>query len=238
MNLITRSMPKLRKSKFFPPAERANPWGLVFIGGALSPDWLLEGYRHGIFPWPLIEGCNEVQWWSPDPRGIIELDDFHISRRLKTTLCGGRFVVTSDRDFVGVIDGCATAAGRIGKTWLTLDMIEAYTRMNALGHAHSVEVWNGEQLVGGTYGVAVGGLFAAESMFYRQRDASKVALAYLVRHLNERSYRLLDIQQLTDHTASLGAIEISRGEYLDRLSAAVDLPVTFGSLDQSKVEFR
>ncbi len=196
-------MSALSPSRFFPPAQRANRRGLVQIGGELSADWLLDAYRHGIFPWPLLDDCPEVQWWSPDPRAIFELDGFHISRRLAATLRSGRFSVTSDRDFAGVIQGCATAVDRMGRTWLTPEMIAAYGRMHELGHAHSVEVWQAGELAGGVYGVAIGGLFAGESMFRYRRDASKVALTHLMRHLNERGYTLFDIQQLTEHTASL-----------------------------------
>ncbi len=189
--------------------------GLVAIGGTLASDWLLDAYRHGIFPWPIIRGCRDVQWWSPNPRAVFELDRFHVSRRLGRTCRGGRFAVTSDRDFAGVIRGCATAGGRARATWLSADMISAYTRLFELGHAHSVEVWLGQRLVGGTYGVAIGGLFSGESMFHHERDASKVALAFLVPHLKQRGYQLFDIQELTPHTASLSArIEEFPGEYL------------------------
>jgi len=225
-------MSALPKSRRFPPAETADEFGLVAIGGELSPDWLLDAYRHGLFPWPLIEGVDDPQWWSPDPRAVFELDSFHISRRLAQTLRSAKFTVTGDGDFAGVIRGCATAKGRRGKTWLTSEMITAYEELHRLGHAHSVEAWLGRELAGGVYGVAIGGFFAGESMFYRHRDASKVALAHLVHHLRQRGYQLLDIQQLTEHTASLGAIEIARTQYLRRLGAAITLPADFGSLSQ------
>jgi leucyl/phenylalanyl-tRNA--protein transferase len=218
----------LRKSSRFPPAESADEYGLVAIGGELTPEWLLDAYRHGLFPWPLIEGLDEPQWWSPDPRAVFELDSFHVSRRLAQTLRSGRFIVTCDRDFAGVIRGCATAGDRRGKTWLTEEMIAAYEELHRLGHAHSIESWIGPELAGGVYGVAIGGFFAAESMFYLRRDASKAALACLVRHLRDRGYHLLDIQQLTPHTASLGAIEIPRRHYLRRLAAAIDSGAQFG----------
>ncbi|HEX3997856.1 MAG TPA: leucyl/phenylalanyl-tRNA--protein transferase [Pirellulales bacterium] len=214
----------------FPPAELAEPIGLVLIGGTLGPEWLLDAYRHGIFPWPIISGCRQVQWWSPDPRAIFELDGFHVSRRLERTCRSGRFRITSDRDFSAVIRGCATAGARARATWLSREMIAAYQALFELGHAHSIEVWREDRLVGGTYGVAIGGLFAGESMFHYERDASKVALANLVSHLRQRGYRLFDIQELTPHTASLGAIEVPRSEYLKRLTQAVDCPVTFGTL--------
>lgn len=202
----------------------------MYVGGMLEPDWLLDAYRHGIFPWPIIPRLRKMQWWSPDPRAIFELDRFHVSRRLERTCRSGRFTVTSDRDFGGVMRGCASAQSRRWNTWLSGPMIAAYQRLFELGLAHSVEVWHEGRLAGGTYGVTIGGLYAGESMFYQVRDASKVALVHLVRHLRERGYQLFDIQQLTPHTQSLGAIEIPRGEYLRRLAGAAEKTVTFGSL--------
>jgi len=230
-------MDALPPSAFFPPVQGADPDGLLALGGSLAPEWLLDAYQHGIFPWPINEDAP-IAWWSPDPRAIIELDRFHISRRLRRTLRSGRFEVTCDRDFAGVIRGCATAQGRIGHTWIVPAMIGAYTRMFELGHGHSVEAWDEGRLVGGTYGLAIGGLFAAESKFYRVRDASKVALAHLVSHLRARGYRLFDIQQLTPHTARLGAIEIPRKMYMRRLAQALALPVTFGGeIESQKARF-
>ncbi len=220
-------MPILPPSDYFPPAEDADPEGLVGFGGELSPEWLMDAYRHGIFPWPITDFEAPLAWWSLDPRAVIEFDHFHVSRRLRRTCRGGKFEVTRDLDFEGVIRGCAMAPGRLNQTWLTEEMIEAYTRLHCLGHAHSVEVWYGHELAGGVYGLAIGGLFAAESKFYRVRDASKVALVHLVEHLRECGFMLLDIQQLTPHTARLGATEISRKEYLARLADAVDLTVSF-----------
>lgn len=211
---------------FFPPPSEATPDGLVAVGGHLSPEWLLDAYRHGIFPWPVYDD-EPMLWWSPDPRAILPLNDMKISRRLRRTLRSGKFQVTCNQAFAQVLTGCATGPGREDGTWLTQQMLDAYTIMHQLGHAHSFETWYQDQLVGGVYGIAIGGFFAAESMFYRQRDASKVALASLVDHLNRRGYQLLDVQQWTPHTGRLGVIEISRDDYLDRLAAAVRLPVTF-----------
>jgi leucyl/phenylalanyl-tRNA---protein transferase len=226
----------LTAPRFFPPPTATTAEGLLCVGGRLTPDWLLDAYSHGIFPWPMWDN-EPIVWWSPDPRAVIDLKAFHISRRLARTLRSGRFDVTCDHDFIGVIHGCATAVGRTRNTWLTPAMIEAYCHMHSLGYAHSVEVWSrppfpsgeGSRLVGGTYGVAIGGLFAGESMFHLARDASKVALAHLVAHLETRGYRLFDIQQWTPHTGSLGAIEITRDDYLRRLARVIDLPVTFGA---------
>jgi leucyl/phenylalanyl-tRNA--protein transferase len=218
----------LPPSRFFPPAEELDPEGLAGFGGQLTPEWLLDAYRHGIFPWPIGEPEAPIAWWSPDPRAIIELDRFHVPRRLARTIRSGRFQITCDRDFAQVIRACATAPGRRGQTWLTPPMIAAYIRLFQLGCAHSVEVWHRGQLTGGVYGVSIAGLFAAESKFYRVRDASKVALVHLVDRLRAGGYTLLDIQQHTPHTAQFGAIEIPRIQYLTRLANALAQPVTFG----------
>jgi leucyl/phenylalanyl-tRNA---protein transferase len=207
----------------FPSPENADADGLVAVGGDLRPQRLLEAYRRGIFPF-YDETCP-ILWWSPDPRAIIEMDGLHVSRRLARTIRSGRFEVTRDRDFAGVIRGCSRGEGE--GVWLTPDMIAAYTEMHRLGHAHSVEVWHGGELAGGVYGVAIGGLFAGESMFTRVADASKVALASLMGHLRKCGYVLFDVQFINPHTASLGAIEIPRKQYLARLRAAVKLAVTF-----------
>ena len=217
----------LSPPRYFPSPLESSPDGLVCVGGRLSPEWLLDAYRHGIFPWPVWED-EPMAWWSLDPRAILELDGLRISRRLQRTLRSGRFTATCNRDFSGVLYGCATAPAREGGTWLTPAMIHAYREMHRQGHAQSVEVWLDGELAGGTYGIAIGGLFAAESMFYRVTDASKVAIAHLVAHLRARGYQLLDIQQWTTHTGRMGAIEIPRREYLRRLAAVVELPVTFG----------
>ncbi len=219
----------LPKSKFFPPAELAEPEGVVMFGGQLNVEWLLDAYAHGIFPWPIFDGADIMVWWSPDPRAIFELDRFRVSRRLARTCRSGQFQVTCNRDFRGVIAGCASSAGRVSNTWLTPKMIDEYTRLHDLGHAHSVEVWHEGQLAGGTYGVAIGGFFAGESMFYRVRDASKVALAHVVWHLRARGYSLFDIQQCTPHTVSLGAFDIPRVDYLRRLGLALRQDVSFGT---------
>ena len=212
----------------FPPLETAlrEPNGLLAAGGDLRPERLLAAYRHGCFPW--YQQGQPLLWWSPDPRAIFELEGFHVSRRLARTCRSGTFQVTCDQDFRGVIEGCATADDRRYNTWLTPPMIAAYTQLFELGHAHSIEVRQDGTLVGGTYGIAIGGLFAGESMFHRVRDASKVALVYLVSHLRARGYQLFDIQQKTSHTASLGAIEIPRDEYLRRLAVALNAHVSFG----------
>jgi leucyl/phenylalanyl-tRNA--protein transferase len=221
-------MTLLPPSKFFPPVDHADADGLLFVGGELTSTWLLDAYRHGIFPWPIFEDAELMAWWTPDPRAIFEFDRFHIPRRLFSTLKSGKFEVTCDRDFAGVITGCATTPDRVGNTWLTPELIEAYRRLHETGVAHSVEVWHEGELAGGTYGIALGGLFTAESMFYRVSGASKVAIVHLYRHLVKRGYQLWDIQQVTTHTARFGAVEIPRAQYLRRLSRALQAPVTFG----------
>ncbi|MEN6405438.1 MAG: leucyl/phenylalanyl-tRNA--protein transferase [Thermoguttaceae bacterium] len=220
-------MPIPPLSEFFPPAEDADSEGLIGFGGRLSPDWLLDAYRHGIFPWPISDFEAPLAWWSPDPRAVIEFDRFHVSRRLRRTCRGAKFEVTRDVDFPGVIRGCAMAPGRVDQTWLTPEMIDAYVELHRLGHAHSVEVWHEHELAGGVYGVSIGGLFAAESKFYRVRDASKVALVHLVEHLRRQGYTLVDIQQLTPHTARFGARTIPRTEYLTRLADALQKTAAF-----------
>jgi leucyl/phenylalanyl-tRNA--protein transferase len=202
--------------------EFADDMGLVAIGGDLRPARLLQAYRSGIFPW--YDEGYPVCWWSPDPRAIFELDRMHVSRRLQRTIRSGRFRITLNQAFGDVIRGCAD---REEGTWITGDMIAAYENLHRLGHAHSVEAWLGEKLAGGIYGVAIAGFFAGESMFSRCRDASKVALAYLVDHLRQRGFQLFDIQMLTDHTASLGATEIPRGKYLGRLKQALASNASF-----------
>ena len=215
-------------SKYFPPPTDSTPDGLVSVGGELTPERLLDAYRHGIFPWPADED-DEMLWWSPDPRAVLPLDGLHISRRLRRTLRSGKFQVTCNRAFPEILFGCATGPGREGGTWLTREMIRAYCRLHELGHAHCVETWHEGKLVGGTYGVAIGGLFSAESMFYHERDASKVALAHLVAHLNAQGFQLLDVQQWTPHTGRLGVVEIPREVYLTRLAEAIQLPCIFGT---------
>ncbi len=230
--------PQLPPSRFFPPAETATREGVVAVGGDLRPEILLDAYAHGIFPWP-IDATSPIVWASPEPRGVFELDRIHIPRRLLRLLRQGRFQVTCDRDFPAVIRGCASAGDRAAGTWITPAMVRAYTRLHRLGFAHSVEVWDAAQLVGGVYGVALAGLFAAESMFYTRSHASKVGLLHLLYHLQARGYRLVDIQMVTPVTHALGASEISRSEYLRRLAVALHCPAEFGTeLDLASAPWR
>ena len=201
----------------FPDPTRADAEGLVAVGGDLSVPWLLQAYRSGLFPWTV----DPVTWWSPDPRGIFELDGFHVSRSLARVLRRGEFRITRDCAFRAVMEGCAASAPGRRSTWITSEFIKAYTEMHRKGHAHSLECWQGEKLAGGIYGVAIGGFFAGESMFYRASNASKVALYHLVEHLRNHGFELFDIQMLTPITQQLGGVKIRRRLYLTRLAKAV-----------------
>jgi leucyl/phenylalanyl-tRNA---protein transferase len=208
----------------FPPADRAGGEELLALGADLAPGTLLSAYRSGIFPMP-IEGVAEMAWFSPDPRGIVPLAEFAPSRSLRRA--ARRFTVTADRAFADVMAGCADPRRPGG--WITPAIRAAYGELHALGWAHSLEVWDeGGVLAGGLYGVEVGGLFAAESKFHVRTDASKVALAALVRRLRDAGgERLLDVQWTTPHLSALGARDIGRPEYLRRLAAALPTPPAF-----------
>ncbi len=216
----------------FPPPEQANPWGVVAQGGNLSPGVLLSAYEQGIFPWyeepPIL-------WFSPDPRFVLQLDRFRVPSRLRRTVRGSPFSATFDRAFGEVIHACrATRLSDDTGTWITAEMEEAYCELHRLGHAHSVEVWDGTRLVGGLYGVAVGALFAGESMFSRARDASKLALIALVGLLDAWELTTLDCQSHTDYLASFGAEDIPRSHFLRTLARLRDertLPAHWGEWD-------
>ncbi len=193
---------------------------LVAIGADLEPATLLAAYRAGLFPMPLDDAPG-MAWWSPVRRGVLPLDGLRVTRSLRRS--ARRFTVTTDEAFDEVVAGCAHPARRGG--WIDDDIVTAYRRLHELGWAHSVEVWRAGVLVGGLYGVAIQGLFAGESMFHRQRDASKVALMALVDLLQDGHHgRLLDVQWATDHLVSLGAVELDRADYLSALRAALALP--------------
>ncbi len=205
--------------------ELADPDGLAGVGGDLSVSTLLLAYAEGVFPW--FNENDPVLWWSPDPRGIFELDGLIVPRRLARTIRSGKFRITFNTCFSDVMRACGE--NREEGTWVTDSMIEAYTSLHEIRHAHSVEVWLGSELVGGAYGVSMGAFFSAESMFYRETDASKVALFHLVQRLKQQGFLLLDTQMTTDHTQRLGAIQISRVDYLKRLRAAIRMnQVRFG----------
>ncbi len=206
----------------FPPAESADEHGLVAVGADLAPGTLLAAYRAGLFPMPLGR-TDKLGWWSPDPRGVIPLGDLRVTRSLRRSL--RRYRITANVAFGEVIDACRAVERPHG--WISPDIRDAYVRLHRLGWAHSVEAWSpAGELAGGLYGVSIGGLFAGESMFHVDRDASKVALVALVGRLNHGGVeRLLDVQWATEHMQSLGAVEISRSGYLARLKVAVQQPV-------------
>jgi len=203
-------------AKVWPDPSEAEPdEGLVAVGGDLSAERLMSAYGHGIFPW-YSEG-TPILWWCPEPRAILESSKLHVSRSLRRTLRKSAFEIRIDSDFEGVIDGCAM---RDEGTWILPEMRAAYLNLHVLGLAHSFEVWQNAELVGGLYGVQVGALFAAESMFHRATDASKVTLAACVTVLFDAGFELFDVQFMTPHLASLGASPIPRREYLSRVQAA------------------
>jgi leucyl/phenylalanyl-tRNA--protein transferase len=218
---------RLGKEARFPPPEFADATGIVAVGGDLSSQRLLEAYRVGIFPW--YSDDQPILWWSPDPRFVLELDRFHVSRSLRRTLRRERFAVTSDSAFEAVVTACASAArkGQDG-TWITGEMRSAYIALHRLGYAHSVESWSNGELVGGIYGVSLGAAFFAESMFHLQPDASKVALATLVDRLNSWRFDFLDAQMASDHMIRLGARDIPRRVFLKRLERALQRPTRRG----------
>ena len=200
------------------PDVRTGPGDFpVAVGVALTPELMLGGYQRGIFAW----SDEPVAWWSPDPRAVMPLDGFHVSRSLARTLRQDRFEVTVDQAFAGVVRGCATGRYPGDATWISPRFAACFDRLFASGHAHSVECWSDGQLAGGVFGVSIGGYFSAESMFHRVTDASKVALYYLVEVLGSAGFGLLDIQVLTPHTRSLGGVDIPRDAYLDLLARAL-----------------
>jgi len=207
----------------FPDHRAANREGLLALGGDLSVARLLLAYRSGIFPWT----DDPLTWWSPDPRAIFEINSFRPPKRLESKLRHHPFTLTVDRDFGAVIHACAEPAPGRESTWISPRFVEAYVELHRQGHAHSVEVWNKDQLVGGIYGIAINGFFAGESMFHRVTDASKIALCHLMDHLRARKFELFDTQVLSPLTARLGAIEIRRRDYLDRLNTALRSPAHF-----------
>jgi leucyl/phenylalanyl-tRNA--protein transferase len=207
----------------FPPVEDALDNGLLAVGGALEPEWLLAAYRRGIFPWPWSDD-RPVLWWCPDPRFVLYPGELRVSRSLEQRLRSGRFEVRLDTDFARIIRACATTprSGESG-TWITAELETGFVRLHELGFAHCAGSWRDGELVGGLYGVALGGAFFGESMFHREADASKVAFATLVRQLGAWSFRLIDCQMETDHLRSFGARAIPRARFLDEIAQAQEL---------------
>ncbi len=206
-----------RHSLSFPPLEHAldEPNGLLAVGGDLTPERLLAAYRHGCFPW--FEDGQEILWWAPNPRTVVIPQQLHLPKSLKKVLRRGVFSVTFDQAFNAVIEGCAGPRNYTDQTWITEEMQQAYCQLHQLGHAHSVEVWQDGQLVGGLYGLAIGKVFYGESMFSRRNDASKVGFATLVSKLTQWGFELIDCQMHTEHLARFGAIAIDRADFAARL---------------------
>lgn len=231
-----RSLPYLLSpndpSGAFPTVDEAlrEPDGLLAIGGDLSVRRLINAYRHGIFPW--YNDGDPILWWSPDPRTLLIPSDIHISRSLRKVLRKRRFALTMDRDFPRVINACAGVSrhGETG-TWLLPEMIRAYRALNIHGIAHSVEVWEEHELVGGLYGVAVGRAFFGESMFSLTANASKVALVFLCQRLARWNFALIDCQIATEHLLGMGARSVPRASFINALEACRDQPGREGSWD-------
>ncbi len=217
-------IPWLGPESPFPPLEAAllRPNGLLAVGGDLSPSRLIEAYRHGIFPW-FNEG-EPILWWSPDPRMVLFPQELKISRSLRKTLKRGNYEIRADSVFKQVMEACAAPRGEHTGTWIHAEMIAAYGRLHEMGMAHSMETWIEGELVGGLYGVGQGKMFFGESMFSRVSDASKIAFVHLVAQLQRWGFEMIDCQMKTEHLASLGAREISRNEFRQKLKELVHYP--------------
>jgi leucyl/phenylalanyl-tRNA--protein transferase len=206
--------------------ESARETGLVEI----TPDVLLKAYACGIFPMAENAEDPSLYWIEPEQRGVIPLDGFHLPRRLARTVRADRYRVHIDRDFAAVLDGCATPGKGRARTWINARIRSLYTRLHEVGHCHSVEVYDGERLIGGLYGVRLGRAFFGESMFHVERDASKIALVHLVGRLRAGGFTLLDTQFVTDHLKSFGAVEVTRRNYHKLLARAIADEADFGAL--------
>ncbi len=212
---------------YFPDPRAEDAPSFLAVGGNLCIERLLLAYENGIFPW--YEEGGPVCWWSPDPRAILPREHLHVSRSLRRRLRKRDFELSWNRDFEGVMRACGDV--RSEGTWIFDDMLDAYQALHRAGHAHSLEVWREGLLVGGIYGVQRGALFAAESMFYRCRDMSKVALVTCVHSLFRTGIELFDVQFITEHLSSFGAVEISRADYLTQVDRVVELPVDLAALE-------
>jgi leucyl/phenylalanyl-tRNA--protein transferase len=209
-------VPSIDDGRPLPDARSAED-GLVAIGGTMTVERLLEAYSKGMFPWT----ANPVTWWSPDPRAVFDLASVHVPHRLRGALAKHPYRVAFDENFRQVIEACAEAPRDYDQSWISAEFIEAYTALHRAGHAHSFELWRGDALVAGIYGVALGRFFAGESMFHRETNASKIALILLQQRLRAQGYTLFDTQMLTPVTEMLGAQLIPREEYLERLRRAI-----------------
>jgi leucyl/phenylalanyl-tRNA---protein transferase len=225
-----RTLPRIRfggTGRFRP--DDADDDGLVAVGGSLTTEMILDAYSSGVFPW---SSDPVVSWWSPDPRAIFDLERFQPHRSVQKRVRQSDWRFSIDRDFVGVMRGCAASVPGREDTWISSDFIAAYTRLHELGFAHSVEVWEGAPgegaLIGGLYGVQLGGFFGGESMFHRRTDASKAAVGYLVERCRAGGLVLLDGQVPTPHLMRIGAVEIPRADYLARLEVAIGRTAVLG----------
>lgn len=207
----------------FPDPKFSRSDGLLAIGGSFSPEMLVSAYSQGIFPWSF----DPITWWSPDPRAIFSIEGLYISRRMNRIIKSGFFTISFDKAFTDVMKGCASPAKGRGSTWISPEFIPAYARLHELGFAHSVEAWHEGILVGGAYGVAMGGLFAGESMFHTLSNASTVSLYHLFERLKKSGFVLFDSQVITPHTKRLGACEIPRNHYLKLLKSALSFECKF-----------
>jgi leucyl/phenylalanyl-tRNA--protein transferase len=224
---------RLSRQPVFPPVEMSEENGLLAVGGDLSPERLILAYGQGIFPW-YSEG-EPILWWSPDPRFVLYPGKLRITRSMRQTLNKNLFAVTYDRNFRDVMEGCRERRAMGGGTWITDEMLDAYGRLHAAGLAHSVEVWTGDDLVGGLYGVSLGKCFFGESMFTRVSNASKTGLIALTRTLQRLGFVLIDCQVYTDHLLSLGAEMIPRPLFLDILKEAAHGQTFQGNWNQMEV---
>lgn len=227
--LPSRAVPvfQLSEELEFPDPVLAEESGLLAVGGDLRPERIILAYQNGIFPW-YSEG-RPILWWCPSPRLVLEPASLHVGRSLRKTMRKAPYRITADTAFDQVIDACAqTPRPDLGGTWITDDMREAYLRLHALGVAHSIEAWEGEELVGGLYGLSLGTAFFGESMFARKPDASKIAFVTLVEQLRAWDFGFVDCQVVTDHLVRFGAVEIELDDFLRRLDHATDQPTRRG----------
>jgi len=224
-------IPFLGPADPFPPVEQAldNPDGLLAAGGSLSTRRLLDAYRHGIFPW--FSDGDPILWWSPDPRTVLHPSRVHVSHSLRKRLRKEAFMITVDRAFAGVLDGCAAPRADDAGTWLSQAMRRAYVGLHAAGFAHSIEVWMDGELAGGIYGVAIGRMFFGESMFTRRTDASKIAMVRLAAQLDRWSCPLIDCQLETEHLLSLGAEPMPRRRFVAEVAQLVTEPAPVWVID-------
>ena len=207
----------LTKELYFPPPEETSPEGIIAIGGDLSPERLLLAYQNGIFPW--FNEDEPILWWCPPERMVLFFEDLKISKSMRNVLNQNKFKVTFNTSFKEVITNCKVAKRKDQPgTWISNEMLEAYCKLNEMGIAKSVEVWQNDELVGGLYGIDLGTVFCGESMFSNVSNASKVAFIHLSKQLQQANYKLLDCQVYNEHLASLGCVEINREEFLEILN--------------------